>query len=145
MGGSECFGAGADEVDMGAFLKNEAGSQNGILDSLDTRHATRFHATAVHEKGIELDSTVGGKKTASTGVESWVILENHDGSLNSIESGASAGQDRVPGFKSACGHRLRARARRMPELPKHHREREGWDRAWNGMSRAYGSSSGRRC
>jgi hypothetical protein len=102
VGGSECFGAGSDEVDMGALFENEAGGENGILDALDTGHATGFHATAVHEEGIELNASVGGKKTASSCVESGVILENDNGRLNSIESGASPGQDRVPGFKSAA-------------------------------------------
>jgi hypothetical protein len=99
---------------MGALLENKAGCQNGILDPLDARHATGLHATSIHEKGIELDASVGGKKAASPGVESRVILKNQYGSLDSIESGASSGKDRVPIFKGVadtdfvCG-RIRCR------------------------------------
>ena len=84
MGGSERFGAGTDKVDMRTLLENQASRQNGILDSLDARHATGFHATAIHEKSIELDAAIGCKKTASTCIESGVILKNHYGGLDSI-------------------------------------------------------------
>ena len=100
VGRGECLGAGADKVDMRALLEDQAGCQNRILDPLNARHTAGFHASAIHEKSIELDTTVRCKKTASTRIEGGVILKNHYGSLDSIESGASPREYRVPGFKS---------------------------------------------
>jgi hypothetical protein len=102
VGRGECFGSGADEVDMRALLKNKTGGQNGILDSLDARHTTGFHAAAVHEKRIELDAAGGCKKAASTRIKSGVILKNHHGCFDRIESGASMGEDCVPSIESAA-------------------------------------------
>jgi hypothetical protein len=77
--------ADTDEVDVGTLFENQAGSLNGVAEVLDAGHATSFHATTVHEKCVELNATVGGKKAATTSVEGRVIFEDGDASTASRE------------------------------------------------------------
>jgi len=70
---------------------------NGIAKVLDARDAAGFHATAVHEEGVELHAAVGGEKAAAPGVKGGVVFEDGDGCLDRIECCAAAGEDFVAG------------------------------------------------
>jgi hypothetical protein len=91
--------ADTDEVDVGTLFENQAGSLNGVAEVLDAGHATSFHATTVHEKCVELNATVGGKKAATTSVEGRVIFEDGDGGFDSIEGRSTPRKKGVAGFK----------------------------------------------
>ena len=49
VGVGELLRAGADEIDVRALFKDEAGGLDGIAEAFDTGHAAGFHAAAVHE------------------------------------------------------------------------------------------------
>jgi hypothetical protein len=98
--GGELLGTVADEVDMVALFENQAGGLYGIAKALDASHSTGLHAAAVHEKSIELDAAIGGEKAAAAGVEGGVVFEDGDGGFDGIESGCSAREESIAGFKS---------------------------------------------
>jgi hypothetical protein len=107
----ESLGAFADEVDVGAFFKDQARGMDGIAEALDASDAPGFHAASVHEEGVELYATVGGEEAAATSVEGRVIFEDSDSGFNGIEGCAAAGEDFVTdlegvahaGFVGVCG------------------------------------------
>jgi len=94
--------AGADEVDVLAFFKDQAGGLNGVAQALDAGYAAGLHAAAVHEKRIELDAAVGGEKTAAAGIEGGIVFEDGDGGLDGVEGRCSAREKGVAGFKGAA-------------------------------------------
>jgi hypothetical protein len=96
------LGTGADEVDVGALFKDEAGSLNGIAKAFDTGDAARLHSASIHEQGVELDAAIGGEKTAAAGVEGWVVFKNCDGCFDCIEGRAAARKDGIAGFKGVA-------------------------------------------
>ena len=98
----ELLGAGADEVDVGAFFEDQAGGLNGIAEALDAGYAAGLHAAAVHEQGVELDAAGGGEEAAAAGVEGGIVFEDGDGGFDGVEGGTAAGKNGVAGFKSAA-------------------------------------------
>ena len=102
VGRSEVFGAFADEVDMGALFEDEARGVDGIAEALDAGDAAGFHATAVHEEGVELDATVGGEEAATAGVEGGIVFEDGDGGFDGVDGCAAASEDFVTDFKGAA-------------------------------------------
>ena len=97
---SELLSAGADEVDVLTFFKNQAGGLDGIAEVLDTGDAAGAHAAAVHEEGVELDAAVGGEEAAAAGVEGGVVFKDGDGGFNGVKGGTGPGEDGVSGLKS---------------------------------------------
>jgi hypothetical protein len=91
--------ADADEVDVRTLFENQAGSLNGIAEMFYASHAASLHAATVHEERVELNASVGGKKTATAGVEGGVIFEDGDGGLDRIERRTAASKKGVAGFK----------------------------------------------
>ena len=97
VGVGELLGAGSDEVDVGAFLENEARGVNGIAQVLDASDAAGFHATAVHEESVELHAAVGGEKASATSVKGRVIFEDGNCCFDRVECGAATGENFVAG------------------------------------------------
>jgi len=110
VGLGKLFGSGSNEIDVLAVFENEAGGLNGVAKVLDASHAASFHAATVHKEGVELDAAVGGKKTASAGVEGGVIFENGDGSFNRINGRSAAGKNGIAGFKRVANTGLVGRS-----------------------------------
>jgi hypothetical protein len=97
VGLGEFLSAGADEVDVRTFLKDEAGGLDGITNALYAGDTSGFHAAAVHKKGIELNPSVGGEEASAACVERGVIFHPSDSSFDGIDSGAAASEDGVSG------------------------------------------------
>ena len=106
VGGGKFFSAGADEIDVGALFQHQAGSQNGIANALDTRHAASFHSSAVHQESVELYTAVGGEEASAAGIEGRVIFENDDGCFDSVEGGTSAREDMEACFERGANSDL---------------------------------------
>ena len=96
LGGEE-FGAGADEVDVGGLLEDEAGGLDGVAQALDAGDAAGAEVGTVHEKGVELDAAVAGEEGAAAGVEGVVVFHEGDGGFDGIDGGAAAGERRPAG------------------------------------------------
>jgi hypothetical protein len=96
------LGAGADKVDVGTLFKDQAGGLNGVAEALDASYAASLHASAVHEKSVELNAAVGGEKAAATGVEGGIVLEDGDGGFDGVEGRCAAGEKSVAGFEGAA-------------------------------------------
>jgi hypothetical protein len=94
--------AGADEINVGAFFEDETCGLNGIAEALNTGDATGFHAATVHQEGVKLNTAVGSKEAAATGVEGGVIFENGDSGFDGVESGAAEGEDLVASFEGVA-------------------------------------------
>jgi hypothetical protein len=54
----EGFCAGADEVNVGAFVEHEAGGLDGVAEVFDAGYAAGAEGVAVHEQRVELDATL---------------------------------------------------------------------------------------
>ena len=102
VGLGELLCAGTDEVDVLAFLEDEAGGLDGVAETLDAGNAAGAHAASVHEEGVELDAAVGGKEAAAAGIEGGIVFKNGDGGFDGVEGGGSAGEDSVAGFKGGA-------------------------------------------
>jgi hypothetical protein len=96
------LGSGTDEIDVLAVFEDEAGGLNGIAEALDAGYAASFHAAAVHEEGVELDTPVGGEKAATAGVEGGVIFEDGDGGFDRIDGRSAAGKNGIAGLKGVA-------------------------------------------
>ena len=90
--GGEALGSGADEVDVGGLLEDEAGGLDGVAEALDAGDAAGAEVGSVHEEGVELDAAVAGEEGAAAGVEGVVVFHDGDGGLDGIDGGASAGE-----------------------------------------------------
>ena len=99
VGLRKLFGARTDKIHVRTLLKHETRRVNGISQALDASHAARFHSSAIHQERVELDASVGSKKTASAGVEGGIVFEDGDGSLYCVDSRATARKDLVADFK----------------------------------------------
>jgi hypothetical protein len=99
MGLGKLLGADSNEIDVLAVFEDEAGGLNGVAKSLDTSHAASLHAATVHEKCVELDGSVRGKKAAAARVEGGVIFENGDGSFDRIDGRSAARKNCIANFK----------------------------------------------
>lgn len=97
LGLREGFCAGTDEVDVGAFVEDEAGGLDGVADALDAGDAAGAESGSIHDEGVELDAAVAGEEGAAAGVEGGVILELDDGGFDGIEGGAAVFED-APAF-----------------------------------------------
>ena len=102
VGCGELLGAGADEVDVLAFLENQAGGLDWVAEALDAGYAAGFHAAAVHEQGVELDAAVGGEEAAAASVEGGIVFEDGDSGLDGVDGGAAEGEDGVASFKGGA-------------------------------------------
>lgn len=98
----ELLGAFADEVDVGAFFEDETCSVDRVAETLDTGNAACFHASAVHEEGVELNAAVGGEEAATAGVEGGIVFKNGDGGFHGVDGAAAAGEDFVTELKGAA-------------------------------------------
>jgi hypothetical protein len=94
---SEFLGAGTDEVNVGAFVEDEAGGLDGVTDAFDAGDAAGAEGGAVHDEGIELNAAVAGEEAAAAGVEGGVVFEASDGGFDGVESGPVAFED-APAF-----------------------------------------------
>ena len=111
VGLGEGFGAGAYEVDVWAFVEDEAGGLDGIAEVFDAGYAAGAEGGSVHEEGVELDAAVSGEEGAAAGVEGGVVFEDGDGGFYGVGGGASTGEDGVAGGEGVgnaalvvCGH-----------------------------------------
>ncbi len=95
----EALGADADEVDVGAFIEDEARGADGVGEVLDAGDAAGAEVFAVHEEGVELDAAVAGEKGAAPGVEGVVVFHDDDGGLDGVEGGATAAEDLPAGVE----------------------------------------------
>ena len=100
VGMGKLLSAGADEVDVLAFLKDQAGGLDGIAQVLDTGDAAGAHAAAVHEERVKLNAAVGGEEATTAGVEGGVVFKDGDGGFNGVKGGTGPGEDGVSGLKS---------------------------------------------
>ena len=87
---------------MRALFEDEAGGVDGIAEALDAGDAAGFHATSVHEEGVELDAAVGGEEAATAGIEGGVVFEDGDGGFDGVDGCATAGEDFVTDFKGVA-------------------------------------------
>ena len=102
MGGGKALRAFTYKVDMWRLFEDEAGGFDGVAEALDAGNATGFHASSIHEKGVELDTAVGGEKAAATGVEGGVIFEDCDCSFDGVDGRTAAREDAVASFESGA-------------------------------------------
>ena len=93
----EVFGAGADEVDMGALVEDEARGLDGVADALDAGDAAGAEGGAIHDEGVELDAAVAGEEAAAAGIEGGIVFKGGDGGFDGVEGGAAAFED-APAF-----------------------------------------------
>ena len=93
----EALGSGAHEVDVRAFVEDEAGSADGVTEAFDAGDAAGAKIGAVHEEGVELDAAIAGEEAAATGVEGVVIFHDDDGGFDSGDGGATGLEDSVSG------------------------------------------------
>src|SRR3982074_1056486 len=77
-------------------LHDAAGQQYRIL-RVPRRRDGPGDARAVHDRGVELDRTVGRQRRAPAGVEEGVVLELDDGRANGVKGAASGREDATPG------------------------------------------------
>ena len=92
MLGCEVLCTGADEVDVGGLLEDQARGLDGIAEALDAGDAAGAQVGAVHEEGVELDTAVAGEEGAAAGVEGVVVFHDGDGGLDGVDRGAAAGE-----------------------------------------------------
>jgi hypothetical protein len=64
-----------------------------------------------------LHTAVGGEKAAAAGVEGWVIFEDRDSGLNSVEGGASTGEDFETGLERGANSGFVGRGLRIRNCP----------------------------
>ena len=86
----ETLRSGADEVDVGALVEDEAGGLDGVLEALDAGDAAGAEVFAVHQQGVELDAAVAGEEGAAAGVEGVVVFHDGDGGFDGVDGGAAA-------------------------------------------------------
>jgi hypothetical protein len=102
VGLGELLCAVADEVDVGALLEYQTRCLNGVAEMLNTGYAAGLHTTAVHEKGIQLYTAIGGKEAAAAGIEGGVVFKDGNSGFNGIEGGSSARKKGVASFKGVA-------------------------------------------
>ena len=90
LGLRRIFCARTDEVDVGAFVEDEARGLDGVTDAFDAGDAAGAEGGAIHEEGVELDAAVAGEEAAAAGVEGGVVFQRSDGGFDGIECGAGA-------------------------------------------------------
>jgi hypothetical protein len=99
--GGEALGAFTNKINVGTLAENLAGGANWIAKMLDASDTAAAEGGAFHDEGIELHAAIAIEEAATAGVESFVILKNHDCFFDSVEGGASllehgpAGAERV--------------------------------------------------
>ena len=99
VGLGEAFRAFSNKVDVRASFEDEASGADGVAEALDAGDAAGFHASAIHEEGVELDAAVGGEEAAAAGVEGGIVFEDGDGGFDGVEGGAADGEDGITGFE----------------------------------------------
>ena len=82
-----------------AFFEDEAGGLDRVAQSFHARDSASFHASAIHEQGVQLYAAIAGKETPPPGVEGGIVFHDGHGSLNSIDGGSSAHKDGGSGLK----------------------------------------------
>ena len=97
--GGEGFRTRSDEVDVRAFIEDEASGLDGVAKALDAGYAAGAEGGAIHEEGVELDGAFGGEEAAAAGVEGGVVFEDGDGGFDGVGGGASPVEDGVAGFE----------------------------------------------
>ena len=127
VGGGELLGAGTDEIDVGTLFEDEARGPDGVAEALDTGHSAGFHAAAVHEECIELDTAVGGEETAPASVERRIVFEDDDGGFNGVEGGSAAGENGVTGLEGVAHAGLVSGCVGGRNGPCAAMDEEGWD------------------
>ena len=99
VGGGELLGSLGDEVDVRAFVEDEAGGLDGVAQALDTGDSAGAEGVAVHDEGVELDAAVAGEEAATSSVEGGVVFEFGDGGFDSVDGGGSALEERLAGLE----------------------------------------------
>ena len=97
---SKLFGAGADEVDVRTLFEDEAGGLDGITKALDTGDSSGLHAASIHEESVKLNAPVGGEKASAPRIEGWIVFQDGDGGLHSVDGGAATRKNGEAGFES---------------------------------------------
>jgi hypothetical protein len=82
--------SGTDEVDVRAFLKNQACSLNGVSQALNAGYSPGFHSPSVHEQSVELNAAIRSQETSLPCVERGVVFQNSDCGFDCIDGGAAA-------------------------------------------------------
>jgi hypothetical protein len=115
----EALRAIGDEHHVRAVLENFARELDGILDAMQVGGGAGAKRGAVHHDGVAFDVPVEIEMRAVAGIEGGIILENHDGGFDGVQSGAAkrkngpAGGERaaaagVAGFDGVVGNVPRA-------------------------------------
>jgi hypothetical protein len=91
---SESVGPGADEHDVGRMLHDGAGERDRVPGTRDVGDGSGEQRLAVHDGGVKLVGTVGGKDRAASGVEQRIVFEELDGRFDGVERGTAFIEDR---------------------------------------------------
>src|SRR5690349_9100334 len=71
-----------------------------ILDMLDARDGPDVERCAIHDAAVQLNAPIIGQDTSGTRVESRIIFEGCDRSLDGIERRTAIGQNAPASFRS---------------------------------------------
>ena len=82
----------ADEINVRAFIQDQARGPDGIADVLHAAHAAGAKRGPVHHEGIELHAAVAGEKAAAAGVKSLIVFHAGDGGFHGVQRRAAAFQ-----------------------------------------------------
>ena len=102
MRGCEGLRSLSNDVDMGTLFKNEASGLNGISQVFDAGDTAGLHAASIHQEGVELHATIGGKEATAACVEGGIIFEYCDGGLDGIKGRTVLSQDVEASAESAA-------------------------------------------
>jgi len=96
----EGFGTCSYEVDVRAFVEDEAGGLDGVAEVFDAGYAAGAEGGSVHQKGVELNAAFAGEETAASGVEGGVVFEDSYGGFHGVGRGAAFFEDLIAGGES---------------------------------------------
>jgi hypothetical protein len=68
------------------FLEDFSGDGNGVQERRERTDGARTQLPPLHERRVELDETIGVQRRPSAGVEAGVVLHDHDGTLDRVQS-----------------------------------------------------------
>src|SRR5579859_8239305 len=128
--GGEGFCAGADEVDVRAFVEDEAGGLDGVAEVFDAGYAAGAQGGSVHEEGVELNATLAGEEAAPAGVEGGVVFEDGDGGFYGVGGAAAFFEDGVAGSEGLGDAALVVFGHLRGDGPSAAVDDEGRDSGW---------------
>ena len=97
----EALRAIGDEHHVRTIFEDFAGDLNGVLYALQAGSGACAKRCAVHDDGVAFDAAVKIEMRAVTGVEDGIVLEDHDGGFDGVESGTAARKNGPAGSEGA--------------------------------------------